>query len=182
MSLGFGAISESPISALPDTFVAEMPPLAPEQRESLIQVVSFLDSRLIDHYRANPNELRLMDRRQFEELVAELFSGFGYTVELTKRTRDGGKDIIAVRRGEVDVRYLIECKRPDPKNSIGVSTVRELLGVKVDDGTMKAILATTGYFTKDARDFVEKHRWELEARDFDAIKDWLARYALIKGQ
>ena len=179
--LGFGAISEGPISDLPDAFAVALPPLVPEQRESLIQVVSFLDSTLIDHYRSNPLELQLMNRRRFEELVAELFSGFGYAVELTKRTRDGGKDIIAIRRGEVDVRYLIECKRPDPTNPIGVSTVRELLGVKEDDGATKAILATTGYFTKDATEFIERHRWELEARDFDAIKEWLARYARVKG-
>jgi hypothetical protein len=41
-----------------------MPSVAPEESESLIQVVSFLDLRLIDYYRANPNELRLMGRRE----------------------------------------------------------------------------------------------------------------------
>ena len=45
-------------------FRAEMPSVAPEESESLIQVVSFLDLRLIDYYRANPNELRLMGRRE----------------------------------------------------------------------------------------------------------------------
>jgi hypothetical protein len=39
-----------------------MPSVAPEESESLIQVVSFLDLRLIDYYCANPNELRLMRR------------------------------------------------------------------------------------------------------------------------
>jgi hypothetical protein len=36
-----------------------------------------------------------------------LFIGFGCEVELTRRTRDGGKDIIAIRRKEIDIRLLI---------------------------------------------------------------------------
>src|SRR5437868_1276770 len=36
-----------------------------------------------------------MHWRQFEELVAELLQNDGYTVELTKKTRDGGIDILA---------------------------------------------------------------------------------------
>ena len=44
----------------------------------------------------DPSQLCEIDRRVFEELVAELFDGFGYAVELTARTRDGGRDMIAV--------------------------------------------------------------------------------------
>ena len=108
--------------------------------------------------------------------VAELFNGFGYEVELTKRTRDGGKDVIAIRRKEVETRFLVECKRPDPGNPVGVSTVRELYGVKADDGASKAILATTTYLTPDAKLFIERHRWELEAREYDAIHEWISTY------
>jgi restriction system protein len=117
-----------------------------------------------------------MNRRRFEHLVAELFNGFGYEVELTKQTRDGGKDIIAVKRAELDLRFLIECKRPDPGDPIGVSTVRELYGVKVDDGATKAILATTTHFTPDAVVFSERNKWELELKDYDAIKEWITKY------
>ena len=127
-----------------------------------------------------PDDLRVIDRRCFEELVAELFVGFGYEVELTRRTRDGGKDIVAIRRREVNSKYLIECKRPDPGNPIGISTVRELYGVKVDDGATKAILATTTYFTTDAKLFFDKHRWELEPRDFDDIHDWIDEYLRLR--
>lgn len=65
---------------------------------------------------------------------------------------------------------------PGPGNPIGVSTVRELYGVKVDDGATKAILATTTYFTPDAKQFFDKHRWELEPRDFDDIHRWIDDY------
>jgi hypothetical protein len=60
--------------------------------------------------------------------------------------------------------------------------VRELYGVKVSEGATKAILATTTYFTRDAQLLFEKHRWELEPRDFEAVKEWLAAYRRIKGE
>ena len=152
----------------PVTFAVET---ASPGQQSLIQVVSFVDRALIERLRKHPDDLRTINRRVFEELVAELFNGFGYEVELTKRTRDGGKDVIAIRRKEVETRFLVECKRPDPGNPVGVSTVRELYGVKADDGASKAILATTTYLTPDAKLFIERHRWELEAREYDAIHD-----------
>jgi len=147
-----------------------------ERGEPLVKVASYVDRALIERLHQYPDDLRTIDRRKFEELVAELFVGFGYQVELTKRTRDGGKDIIAIRRQEVNTRFLIECKRPDPGTPVRVSAVRDLYGVKVDDGASKAILATTSYFTEDAMLFFEKHRWELEPRDFDALQLWIAQY------
>lgn len=144
--------------------------------ESIIQIASFFDRALIEKLKQFPDDLRIIDRRKFEELIAELFRGFGYEVELTKRTRDGGKDIIAIKRAEVETRYLIECKRPEPGNHIGVRTVRELYGVKVDDNATKAILATTTYFSPEAKEFSEKHRWELELKDYHAIQEWIASY------
>lgn len=178
--LGFGPLSSAPISALPDDFSARFELDEQGASDSIIQIVSFVDRALIERLQQYPDDLRVIDRRRFEQLVAELFSGFGYEVELTQRTRDGGKDIIAIKRNEVDVRFLIECKRPDPDNPVSVSTVRELYGVKVDDGASKAILATTTYFSPDAKRFAEKHRWELELKDFEAIKGWIAKYLGVK--
>ena len=144
--------------------------------EPLVKVASYVDRALIERLHQYPDDLRTIDRRRFEELVAELFVGFGYEVELTKRTRDGGKDIIAIRKSEVNTRFLIECKRPDPGTPVRISAVRELYGVKEDDRASKAILATTSYFTPDAMLFFEQHRWELEPRDFDALQLWIAKY------
>ena len=121
-----------------------------------------------------------MDRRKFEELVAELFGGFGYDVELTKQTRDGGRDIVAVKREEVQVKYLIECKRPDRGGYVGIRPVRELLGVRADEEATKAILATTARFSKDARVLFERHRWILELKEYDDLREWIDQYMRIK--
>lgn len=148
----------------------------PPRSSPILTISSVVSEKLIAHLAAHPDELRTFDRRIFEELVAELFDGFGYEVELTKRTRDGGRDVIAVRHREVDVKYLIECKRPDPGHKVGVRPVRELFGVKADEGATKAILATTAEFTPDALLFFGRHRWELEPRDHSGLLEWLDHY------
>jgi len=101
---------------------------------------------------------------------------------LTKQTHDGGRDIIAVKRAEVQVQYLIECRRPDPGGYVGVSPVRELLGVKTDERATKGILATTAYFSKDARLLFEKHKWELELKEYEDLREWIQFYLKIKGK
>lgn len=145
-------------------------------RTTIITVSDLIGRRLVEYFARHPQEMKSMDRRKFEELIAEIFDGFGYEVELTQRTRDGGRDIIAVRRREVHTRYLIECKRPDPGNPVGIRPVRELFGVKTDEKATKAILATTAYFSRDALLFFDRNRWEMEPRDYDGIVEWLNMY------
>lgn len=148
--------------------------------QSIIRVCSLVDARIIEKFSKNPQELQNINRRLFEVLVAEIFDAFGFDVELTKRTRDGGRDIVAIKNKEIAIKYLIECKRPDIGNKVGVRPVRELLGVKSDEKATKAILATTSYFTSDARMFFERNKWELEGKDYDGLIDWIEEYKKIK--
>lgn len=159
----------------------QFPKMQPEQeqRRSIIQVTDEVSRKLIEHFSRHPEELKNMNRRKFEELIAELFKGFGYDVELTKQTRDGGRDIVALKSGEVTVKYLIECKRPEPGNYVSIAPVRELYGVKVHEGATKAILATTSHFSPDALRFFDTHKWELEPKDYDGIMGWIKDYLSV---
>jgi hypothetical protein len=136
--------------------------------------VTFDFQRLIEEVSVDPQHLLKLTPRQFEELVAEIWSRLGYEVELTARTRDGGRDVVAVKRAEAEVRFLIECKRYAPSHKVGVHLVRALFGVLHHERANKAILATTASFTRGAIEFVESHRWLLELRDYDGIRDWQA--------
>jgi hypothetical protein len=129
--------------------------------------------RVLSQAKSDPRELLQLSPRQFEELIADIWKRFGYDVELTAQTRDGGRDIVAIKQAEANLRVLIECKRYDRRRKVGVGIVRELYGVKVDEGASKAILATTSTFSLDAKDFFAKHLWELEPRDYDGIVDWI---------
>jgi len=148
----------------------------PIRNRTILECSSLVDAKLIEYFNSHPEELKRMNRRTFEELVAELFTGFGYDVELTQQTHDGGKDIIAIKQSEVSVKYLIECKRPDPGGYVGIRPVRELLGIKIDELATKGILATTAYFSRDAVKLYEKHRWELELADYNALLEWIRKY------
>jgi hypothetical protein len=163
--------------------ILSMEPLPPDPSALLltpspqsIELIQKIDERLVDFFLGHPSDLKSMNRRLFEELIAELWAGFGYEVELTQQTRDGGKDIIAVRNTLFAERILIECKRPDPGNKIGVQLVRSLYGVKVSEGATKAIMATTSYFSPESEQWFAQHKWELEGKDFDGVQDWLKRY------
>jgi hypothetical protein len=149
--------------------------------QTILEVTSGVGRALIERLAKHPEELTTLDRRVFEELVAELFDGFGFNVELTKRTRDGGRDVIAVKDAEAAVRYLVECKRPDPGRKLGVGVVRTLYGVLKHEQATKGILATTAFFSKDARLFFDQHRWELEPKDFDGLVKWIEMYKKQKG-
>jgi hypothetical protein len=152
------------------------PPENSPDESSIVRVTGFVGPEIVKFFHKYPDALKTIDRRKFEEFVAELFLGFGFEVELTARTRDGGKDIIAISRREVHVKHLIECKRPDPGNPVRVEQVRALLGVKVSDRATKAILATTTHFSADALRMFKEHEWELEPRDFGGLQDWIRCY------
>jgi HJR/Mrr/RecB family endonuclease len=51
---------------------------------------------LIAQLRRNPEQLYNLEPRQFEELIAELLASFGWSVEPTGATRDGGYDILGI--------------------------------------------------------------------------------------
>jgi restriction endonuclease Mrr len=149
-------------------------------QNTIIEISSVIDAKLIEYFRQNPKRLYELHPRQFEELIAELFDGFGFDVELTKWTRDGGYDIVAIGHRIIKLKCLIECKRYKKEHNIGVSTVRALHGVTVTQGANKGILATTTFFSKPAKEYFEHNRWILEGRDFDGLVQWLDEYQRIQ--
>jgi hypothetical protein len=94
--------------------------------------------------------------RAFEHELAKLFSRVGYTVEVTKYSRDGGIDIYLQHSGKSTI---VQCKRYS--SAVGVATVRELYGVLQSVDADAAILASTGGFTKGVVDFVKGKPIEL---------------------
>ncbi|MGN6186206.1 MAG: restriction endonuclease [Thermoanaerobaculia bacterium] len=137
-----------------------------------------MNEQLIRYLAKHPEVLRSsqISPRRFEEIVAEIWRGFGYEVELTKQTRDGGYDITAIRSTHVREKYLIECKRFTDMRTVGVGVVRQLYGVVKSEEATKGIIATTTSLSRDAMLFVTAHQWVLDARDFEGINEWISTY------
>ena len=145
----------------------------------ILHLTTLLAHRIAD----SPSLLYSLTSREFEEFIADIFASFGYVVELTAQTHDGGKDIIAVRNSNDRLdKLIIECKKFKRDHPVGVRYVRELYGVKKLDKATKAILATTSYFTRDAKRIEEQVISELELKDFNAVTQWAKKYsAMLKN-
>ncbi|HJQ38502.1 MAG TPA: restriction endonuclease [Thermoanaerobaculia bacterium] len=144
---------------------------------ALIEAVQALTPQLLDRIRKEPHALHHMDAFVFEELVAELLASFGWCVELTAKTRDGGYDIFGIRQDATGLAssWIIECKRYREDRKVGIDVVRALYAVKSEQRVGMSMLATTSSFTSDVYAY-KASRYDLELADANAIIDWIDRY------
>lgn len=98
----------------------------------------------------SPDFLNSINPYEFEHLVESLYYHMHYRTSMTRRTHDGGMDIIA-ERDQIGqrVRLLIQCRKS--KNNIGVDKIRALLGVVSDNKASKGVFVTTANFTPDSK-------------------------------
>ncbi len=146
--------------------------------DEIIEIGKTINSELIKYLKKNPKLLYKIQPRLFEELIAEILSSFGWKVNLTKSTRDGGYDIFAISKDDrigAETSWLIECKRYDPRNKVGIDIVRALYGVKADLRVANMMLATTSHFSKDVHAF-KASRYDLSLYDYEGILEWLNIY------
>ena len=136
-----------------------------------------VDDNLIKYFTKHPKELYKINPRTFEELVASLLKDMGYDVELTSRGPDGGVDILATQKtGIGELLLLVDCKRYNPEKNIGVGMVRSLYGIGQQRRASMSMLVTTSFFTKPARQFQERVRYQLSLRDYNDLIIWLQNY------
>lgn len=151
----------------------------PEKKSLIVlpEIISTFSPEIIKLLVDNPKFLYQISARDFERLIAEIFSLKGFQVELTAQTRDGGKDIIAFYRDSLGLRtkYVIECKRYAWHNPVDISVVQRLEGVRNSLDAHKGILATTSRFTQPAIVWskIERNVWNLELKSYNDIVDWL---------
>lgn len=138
-----------------------------------------VNRELIDYLAQHPNRMHDLTPRKFEELVAELFRAKGYDVELTRASRDDGRDVICTHRTDFGTMLLyVECKKYGPNNPVGVEIVRSLYGVVESARASHGIIATTSRFTSGAVEFHRSNQYRLSLQDFDAVSAWLRDYRI----
>lgn len=149
--------------------------------ETFSETIINVNRELLAYLAHHPNRIHDLTSRQFEELVADILKDFGFDVELTRATRDGGKDILAYISNEV-VSFLtfIECKKYSPEHKVGVDVIRQVYGVQRIYRAHKSIIVTTSSFTAPAiseRNLIEN---EMDLKGYDDLKKWLSRYQTTK--
>ena len=142
----------------------------------IIKKIKVINNSLVDKFHANPQFAFQITPRQFEELVAELLAKEGFSSNLTKKTHDGGKDILIAQNNSLgNFMYYIECKQYSPQNTVGVNLVRELYGTLSHDRATAGLMVTTSSFSKEAIEFSQNIKYQLSLKDFIDLKQWANR-------
>lgn len=136
-----------------------------------------LNSQIVQRIKQTPQDVYRLTSREYEELIAELVTDFGWKVELTPQSRDGGKDILASYESELGKHLcLIECKKYSWERPIGVSIIRELYGTLMDHQANSSLLVTSSRFSPDAIKFQQRHEYLIGLRDYFDVLDWISDY------
>lgn len=141
------------------------------------QVVSH-SRRLALSLRENPANLPGISPFDFEDLVAELLADQGYAVQVTTRTADGGRDILALFPTPIgNILTIVECKKYGVHRKVGIELVERLLWVADrKDKASLAMLATTSTFTSGAQRCAQEHQYRLKLHDKVQLASWLTSY------
>jgi restriction system protein len=153
------------------------------QRQDLLEALSKCRRETALYIARHPDAVFEVRPRVFEVIIAEVMRSFGFEVELTAQTRDGGVDIIAVYKDSLGIRtrYVVECKKWDSKRKVSIELVRAFYGAKEIHQADQAVYVTTASFTQDAWNLCETGQLRnLTLVTFERLQEWFREY--LKSQ
>jgi restriction endonuclease Mrr len=118
-------------------------------------------------------DISTLSPSDFEQYVAALFEKAGYRVVRTGGSGDGGVDLLVKRRGTTSV---VQCKRYE--DTIGPSTIRELIGAMTNAGIKDGLLITTSDFTAGAEREARRAPYKIDLVDGERLVHWARTYGL----
>lgn len=138
-------------------------------------IVTEVNDELLSELSIKPELLHNLSSYNFERVVARIFEKQGFSVEITPKTRDGGKDIFIAKQGLASFLFYVECKKYAPDKPVGIDIIQRLYGVISAEKANGGFIATTSYFTKPAKDYIEEYNLEhqLTLQDYNTISDIL---------
>ena len=91
------------------------------------------------------SQINSLSGTEFEEYLKLLFEQMGYSVQMTKKSKDFGADLILEKKGK---KTIVQAKRYN--HTVGISAVQEIISArayyKIDD----AIVVSNQNFSKEA--------------------------------
>lgn len=128
----------------------------------------------------NPSAVFRLTSREFEKFLRRIFEAFGYDVQLTAATRDGGADLLCLTQtvGDIPVKLAIEAKRYARNRPITVSLVRQFVGANVHLKANKLVYITTSRYTREATRYANSPDLVglLELKELPDIMRWAAEF------
>jgi hypothetical protein len=129
--------------------------------------------------KSNPALLRRISPREFELFLRNIFKGFGFEVELTAQTRDGGVDLLCMSYAHgIPLKIAVEAKRYSEDRPISVELVRSFVGANQEIRANKLVYVTTSRYTRDAVKYANLPGVVelLELKEFPDIVKWAQGY------
>ncbi len=124
-------------------------------RKKILELNKF-EKNLLEEKNSDEIDFESMDGYNFERFLGELFKKMGYTVINTKLSGDQGADLVVERFGE---KTVIQAKCYS--GAVSNKAVQEVAASRKYYNCSKAIVITTGYFTKAAVSLAESNKVEL---------------------
>lgn len=144
----------------------------------IVEAVTLPWFEIISQIQEDPAFLFQLPWRRLEEFIAGAYEREGWDeVILTPSSGDGGRDIIAVKRGICSIRIIDQVKAYAPDRYVTADDVRALLGVlSSDPNVSKGFVTTTAKFAPrifedpTIKPFMP---FRLELKDGDTLRNWL---------
>jgi restriction system protein len=151
----------------------------------IIEAVAIPWLAFLDHIKHNPSSVHEIDWRKWEEIIAGSYKAAGYSVVLTNRSGDRGRDIIATKSDLLSVRYFDQVKAYTPGNLVTLDQVHSMLGVLGSaHNVSKGIITTTSDFAPGVYSDPEVQQfmpYRLDLRPCERLIEWLSQLAQTHG-
>ena len=116
-------------------------------------------------------ELDRLSWKEFEDLMSEILEKSGWYIKPMGYTKDGGIDILAIRRAVdpgVPIEMLVQCKRYSQSRRVGISVVQRNSGLR--SGKWLFIKPCSRPLRRSpAKRRAKGNLWKMDLRDHDAI-------------
>ena len=150
----------------------------------LVESVALPWFDIIELINRSPDTIYALDWRKWEEIIAGAYKQQGFEVELTPRTNDKGRDVIATRKDLGSIRFVDQVKAYRPGHLVTANDVRAMLGVlSLDPNVSKGLVTTTSSFAPGIMNDAEIARfmpYRLELKPRDTLLEWLTSIAKEK--
>jgi restriction system protein len=151
----------------------------------VVEAVSIPWLALLEHLKRHPTEMHQLGWREWEEIIAAGYKDAGYSVILTPRSGDKGRDVIATLNGVVSVRIFDQVKAYKPGNVVTREDVTGMLGLlSAEPNVSMGVITTTSDFAPGVYDDENIKRFmphRLDLRPGDKLMDWLNLVRAKKG-
>ena len=131
------------------------------------------DNRVAElrHVVRDPAVVYSIDPYSFEELVAFIYELMGLQVELTRKSRDGGADVLVWHPSGIPdtIFRAIQVKRYSPTHKVGLAEVQRMKGVLLDFRAQSGEIVTTSWFTMPAKHSASRPPVTISLMDYDGL-------------